>query len=176
MTGEDGSKRQLCDNVLYILKSRVTVKLHQIPYSQIRISLREMSSHGRYNDGNCLPRQGACSLVWCTDVSEKPATAIIIRKDTVCSSEVSVHVYHTARRHVPENGYLHISLLLLAEGTCSSHVKSFGLLTSGLGDHVQQSFPKPRSHAQNTRHILRDPLLSYDNPLLYTEQNFVALD
>jgi hypothetical protein len=103
----------------------VTVKLHHIPYNQIHISLRQLSSHGRHNDGNCLPRHGACSLVWYTEVSEEPATSIIIRTDTVSSSEVSVHVYHRARRHVPENGYLHISLLLLTEGRCSSHAKMF---------------------------------------------------
>lgn len=126
MIGEEGSIRQSCDNVLYILRSHVLrVKLHHIPYSQIHISLRDCSSYGRYNDENCLPRHGACSRVWCTDVSEEPATSIIIRIDTASSSEVSVHVYHRARSHVPENSYLHISLLLLPEGRCSSHAKMF---------------------------------------------------
>ena len=128
MIGEDGSLRQLCDNVLYvyILRSHVLrVKLYHIPYSQIHISLQELSSHGKYNDGNCLPRHGACILVWCTDVSEEPATSIIIRIDTASSSEVLVHVYHSARRHVPEDGYLHIYLSLLPDGRCSSHTKMF---------------------------------------------------
>jgi hypothetical protein len=103
----------------------VRVKLYHIPYSQIHISLPQLRSQGKYNYGNCLPRHGACSLVWCTDLSEEPATSIIIRIDTAGFSEVLVHVYHSAWRHVPEDGYLHIYLSLLAEGRCSSHAKMF---------------------------------------------------
>jgi hypothetical protein len=127
---EPSGPLQACNGTALPLRLRfkitcVRVKLHHIPYNQIHISLRELNSHGKYNDGNCLPRHGACSAVWYTDVSEEPATSIIIRIATASSSELSVHVYHRARRHVPEDGYLHISLLLLPEGRCSSHAKMF---------------------------------------------------